>query len=152
VRTSTDAEDGRVADLSLRRQASLRTVPRLKRRSHVVRARFKAAAAVVLTLCASARAADPASLYGKWIEKFANGNGMVTEFTPATLSYYPVDAAGRATEAARQNEVTYVDLDKETVRINLQGGGAVSVRLKDAQNIVLDYGGAGIHRLVRLAP
>jgi len=110
------------------------------------------AATVLLLLTASVRAADPGSLFGKWIEKFANGSGMVTEFTAGTLSYYPVDAAGKPTEAARQNEVTYLDLDKETIRVNLQGGGAISVLIKDTKNIVLDYGGTGTHRLVRLAP
>jgi hypothetical protein len=111
-----------------------------------------AAAAVVLTLWAPAWAADPAVLYGRWIEKFANGNGMVTEFAAATLSYYPVDAAGKPTEAARQNEVAYIDLDKETVRVNLQGGGAISILVTDTRHIVLDYGGGGTHRLVRIQP
>jgi hypothetical protein len=111
-----------------------------------------AALGTLLALAGQTLAADPAMLMGKWLEKFANGSGMVTEFTASTLSYYPVDAAGKPTEAARQNEITYLDLDKETVRINLQGGGSISVSVKDAKHIVLDYGGAGLHRLVRMGP
>jgi hypothetical protein len=107
---------------------------------------------VLLWLSGAAYAADPASLYGKWIEKFPNGNGMVTEFAASSISYYPVDAAGKATEAPRQNVVTYLDLDAGTIRINFQGGGGLVVLVKDAQTIVLDSAGAGAHRLVRMQP
>jgi hypothetical protein len=110
------------------------------------------AAALLMMSAALAWSADPGSLYGKWLERFSNGSGMVTEFTATTLSYYPVDAAGKPTEAARENDVTYLDLDAGTVRVNLQGGGALSVLIKDPKNIVLDDGGAVSHRLVRMSP
>jgi hypothetical protein len=98
----------------------------------------------------AAHAADPASLSGKWIEKFANGNGMVTEFSAAAIAYYPVDASGKATESPRENVATYRDLDPKTIRVELQGGGGILIRIQDKNTIQMDFPGMAAHRLVRL--
>jgi hypothetical protein len=97
-----------------------------------------------------ADAADPAMLYGKWIEVFPNGNGMVTEFTASSIAHYPVDAARGPTETARQDDVTYADVDAGTIRINFKGGGGLLVVIKDANTVMLDFPGMGAHRLVRM--
>ena len=60
-------------------------------------------AVAAFALAASAAQADqPAAIFGKWIEKYPNGNGMVTEFADASISSYPVDRDGRPLGAPRR--------------------------------------------------
>jgi hypothetical protein len=98
----------------------------------------------------AAHAAIPASVYGKWIERFPNGNGMVTEFTPAKVSSYPVDSAGNATASPTAIEVTYVDLGGPMVGVSFQGGGGAMVAEKTDDAITLDFPGVGAHELTRV--
>ena len=100
----------------------------------------------------AAEAAVPSSVYGKWIERFPDGNGMITEFTAAKVSSYPVDSSGRATAAPTAIAVTYVDLGGPMVGISFQGGGGAMVAEKTDDAITLDLPGVGAHELTRVKP
>jgi hypothetical protein len=110
----------------------------------------------VLALCATflyataAHAADPKLIFGVWIEKYRNGNGMVTEFTPQSMESYSVDAAGKRVKDVGKFSVSYRDLDPSTIGIDFQGGGGVMVLVKDHDAIVLDFPGMGAHPLKRV--
>ncbi|MBV9508993.1 MAG: hypothetical protein JO303_01775 [Caulobacteraceae bacterium] len=65
-------------------------------------------------VASSAFAADPTSIFGKWIEKLPNGNGMVTVLSASALSSYPVDATGKPDAAAYDMNVSYKDLGGPT--------------------------------------
>ena len=106
--------------------------------------------AIAGALAGAAQAAIPATVYGKWIERYADGAGMVTEFSAAQVSSYPVDSDGRATAAPTAMPVTYVDLGGPMVGVSFNsGGGAVAAKTGD-DAITLDFPGIGAHELTRL--
>jgi len=47
--------------------------------------------AVASVFASPADTAPPASIFGKWMERFPNGGGMVTEFSTSSIVYYPVN-------------------------------------------------------------
>jgi hypothetical protein len=100
-------------------------------------------------LAGTAHAAVPSTVFGKWIERFPNGNGMVTEFTAASISSYPVDSLGRATAAPTAMPVSYVDLGGEIVGVTFKGGGGAVVAKTGDDAITLDFPGIGAHELMR---
>jgi hypothetical protein len=113
---------------------------------------FKFAAfALSLTLISSrgAGAADINLLFGRWIEKFENGTGMVTEFTPTTISSVPMDASGNPAEAPTMMEVSYRDLG-DSIAIEFKGGGGLMALVKDRQTMLLIFPGMGSHQFSRL--
>jgi len=71
-------------------------------------------------------------LLDKWIERFPNGDGMVTKFTASAMVSYSVDSTGKSVAPVQPSAMSYRDLD--------------------AQTIVLDFPGTGSHRLVRVPP
>src|SRR5579883_209542 len=100
-----------------------------------------------------ATAADPNQIIGQWIERFANGNGIVTEFAADTISSRPVDAAGKSLPSSSlppPMKVTYKDLGHDAVGIDFGGGGGIMVFIKGPNTIVLDFPGMGAHLLTRL--
>jgi hypothetical protein len=99
-----------------------------------------------------AEAADPARLYGKWIERFANGNGMVTELTASSISSYTVDREGQPTSEPHPTKVSCKEVDAGTFLLDFGDGTGFLVHVQDDQTIVLDFPGMGAHRLVRLSP
>jgi hypothetical protein len=114
-------------------------------------------------LSAGASVAETANpLIGKWIEKFANGNAMVTEFTPTTISSTPMDAAGKPQGAPRKAEVSYRlvhsgrDLGQEYAidfkGTNGQPGGGILAYLKNSDSVILDFPGLAAHPMTRLKP
>jgi hypothetical protein len=98
----------------------------------------------------AAQAAVPASVFGRWIERFPNGDGMVTEFTGAAISSYPVDSEGKPTAAPTAMPVTYVDLGGPMLGVSFQGGGGAILAEKTANAITLDFPGIGAHELTRV--
>jgi hypothetical protein len=106
--------------------------------------------AIAGALAGAAQAAIPSSVYGKWIERFPDGNGMVTEFTPAQVSSYPVDSSGKATAAPTAMPVTYVDLGGPMVGVAFQGGGGAVAAATTADALTLDFPGVGAHELTRV--
>jgi hypothetical protein len=107
--------------------------------------------AILVGAVAAANAADPNLILGRWIEKFPNGTGMVTEFTARSLESYTVDATGQRAKDVGKFAVSYRSLDASTVGVDFQGSaGGVLVLVKDHDTIVLDFPGTGAHTLKRL--
>jgi hypothetical protein len=104
-------------------------------------------------LFASAAHADvPAAIFGKWIEKFPGGGGMVTEFADASISSYPVDRDGRPLGAPTRMPVTYDDLGGPMIGVSFEGGGGAIVARKSQDAITLDLPGVGAHELAKVKP
>jgi hypothetical protein len=101
-------------------------------------------------IASAAPAAVPASVFGRWIERFPSGDGMVTEFTGAAISSYPVDSEGKPTAAPTAMPVTYVDLGGAMLGVSFQGGGGAILAEKTADAITLDFPGIGAHELTRV--
>jgi hypothetical protein len=107
-------------------------------------------ATFAVALAGVAQAAIPSTVYGRWIERYADGAGMVTEFSAAQVSSYPVDSAGRATAAPTAIPVTYVDLGGPMVGVSFNSGGGAVAAKNGADSITLDFPGVGAHELTRL--
>ena len=111
------------------------------------------AVAISLAGVSPAKAADPATVMGKWIERFQNGKGMVSEFTPTSIAYYPVDETGKAMAEPKKTPVTYKDLGGDNIAVVFSqdgSGGSVLIYRKSADAITLDFPGVGAHDLTRL--
>jgi hypothetical protein len=109
-----------------------------------------AAAALLIWAVGAARAGDPNTIFGRWIEKFPNGAGMVTDFTLQSMQSYSVDPAGKRLKDVGKFAVSYRNLGRSTIAIDFQGGGGVMVLVKDRDTIILDFPGMGAHTLKRL--
>jgi hypothetical protein len=102
-------------------------------------------------LAGAANAAIPSTVFGKWIERHADGGGLVTEFSAAQISSYPVDSYGRATAAPTAVSVTYVDLGGPMVGVSFDGGGGAIAAKTGDDAITLDFPGIGAaHELMRV--
>jgi hypothetical protein len=100
----------------------------------------------------AAGAATPSTVFGKWIERYPDGNGLVTEFSAASISSYPVDQTGRATAEPTAMPVTYVDLGGPMLGVSFEGGGGAMVAEKGDDAMTLDFPGIGAHELTRVKP
>ena len=116
----------------------------------MIRTRIVLALVFASALAGAAQAAVPATVFGKWIERFPDGNGMVTEFTPAQVSSYPVDSLGKPTAAPTAMPVTYVDLGGQMVGVAFSGGGGAIAAERTTDAITLDFPGIGAHELTRV--
>jgi hypothetical protein len=116
----------------------------------VTRTRIVLGLVFASALAGACQAAIPSTVFGKWIERFPDGNGMVTEFTPAQVSSYPVDSFGKPTAAPTAMQVTYVDLGGPMVGVAFSGGGGAMVAEKTIDAITLDFPGIGAHELTRV--
>ena len=116
----------------------------------MTRTRFVLGLVFACALAGVSQAAIPSTVFGKWIERFPDGNGMVTEFTPAQVSSYPVDSFGKPTAAPTAMPVTYVDLGGPMVGVSFSGGGGAIAAEKTADAITLDFPGIGAHELTRV--
>ncbi len=117
----------------------------MKHVSHLI---FQAVVLSALTM--SANAAEPDAIFGRWIEKFPNGNGLVTEFSASQMVSYGVDYFGRRGRNVGQYYVTYKNLGPSTVSVEFQGGGGVMLAIKDSKTIMMDLPGMGAHLLKRM--
>jgi hypothetical protein len=117
--------------------------------THII-PRIVVGALLATALANASQAAVPSTVFGKWIERFPDGNGMVTEFTPAQVSSYPVDSLGKATAAPTAMPVTYVDLGGPMVGVAFSGGGGAIAAARTADAITLDFPGIGAHELTRV--
>jgi hypothetical protein len=114
-------------------------------------ARLVLGVAIAGALAGAAQAAIPSTVYGKWIERQADGGGLVTEFSAAQVSSYPVDSSGRATAAPAAVAVTYVDLGGPMVGVSFDGGGGAIAAKTGDDAITLDFPGIGApHALTRI--
>jgi hypothetical protein len=109
------------------------------------------AAIATLGLSVPAFAAEPSAIMGKWIERFANGKGMVTEFLPNAISSYPVDEAGKPRHEPQKLPVKYKDLGNQEFSITFGDGGGILLHLTSVDSATLDFPGVGAHNLTRLS-
>jgi hypothetical protein len=114
---------------------------------HVLQLAFLVIA--LFALPAPAHAADPATVYGGWIEKLPTGNSMVTEFTPTQMTSYRLDAAGNKDMEMPRFSVSYKDLSPTTIGVDFQGSGGVMLIIKDSKTLVMDFPGQGARTLTR---
>ena len=107
-----------------------------------------------LVVSGVARAADPSSVLGKWIERFPNGKGMVSEFGSDTIVSYPVDESGKPSEPVNKAAVSYEDLGGDLVGVQFSGASTSAIMLQrtDAESLTMDFPGVGAHKLTRLTP
>jgi hypothetical protein len=108
--------------------------------------------AAAVALGGAVHADQPAAIFGKWIEKFPDGNGMVTEFADASISSYPVDRDGRPSGEPTRMTVTYDDLGGPMIGVSFEGGGGAIVSRRSQDAITLDLPGVGAHELAKLKP
>jgi hypothetical protein len=86
-------------------------------------------------------AAEPKDILGNWIEKFANGRGMVVQFTAKNSTFFPVDEHGQRSGAPSSQDVTYENGDMDTVRGNSPGMDGIRLFVQDRDRLVMDYSG-----------
>jgi hypothetical protein len=97
--------------------------------------------------------ADPAQIFGKWIEEGPNGTEMVTEFTATAVSSYGLDQSGKRVGDTNRFAVTYKDVGPSTIQVNFQtGGGGILLHIQDKDTIVMEFPGAGTHTMTRDIP
>ena len=108
--------------------------------------------AAAIALGGAVHADQPAAIFGKWIEKFPDGNGMVTEFADASISSYPVDRDGHRLGEPTRMAVTYDDLGGPMIGVSFEGGGGAIVARRSQDAITLDLPGVGAHELAKLKP
>lgn len=106
----------------------------------------------LLALATPALAFEIEDLYGKWLEKHSKG-GMVTEFTPTTISFYPVDPSGKPLASASAPAAITYRHQGETIGIDFgPGQGGLLVLAQDHDTIMLDFPGVTARRLTRVQP
>ena len=103
-------------------------------------------------IAVSASAASPESIWGKWIQTFPKGGGMVTEFTQTSISSYPVDSAGKPLKTASTQNVTYRDLGQNIVGIDFSGGGGIMALKSGVDTLTMDFPGLAAFTIVKLKP
>ena len=84
---------------------------------------FISALALSLAFTAPADAADPSTIMGKWITRSPDGKALITEFSPTSMAYYPVDEAGKPLGEPKKTGATYKDLSGENIAVTVDGGG-----------------------------
>ena len=108
--------------------------------------------AAAVALAGAAHADQPAAIFGKWIERFPDGQGMVTEFADASISSYPVDRDGHQIGAPTRMQVTYNDLGGPMIGVSFSGGGGAIVARTSPEAITMDLPGVGAHELAKMKP
>ncbi len=108
--------------------------------------RFILAGLAALAFAGSAQAADPKGIYGLWVEMLPTGGGMVTEFTPTTISAWGVDADGKTISTPNTAAVSYRDLGP-AIGVDFQQGGGLLVQVKGPTDIILSFPDADSHEL-----
>ncbi|MBU3887498.1 hypothetical protein FM996_13695 [Methylosinus sporium] len=93
---------------------------------------------------------DTTELLGKWIHKGAKSD-MIVEFTPTSMSFYPVGPDRKPLAPPQPTSVTYRLLG-DTIGIDLGPGPGFIVLPHDHDTITLDIPGLFAHRLIRLRP
>jgi hypothetical protein len=101
---------------------------------------------------ASQANANPAQIYGRWVEEGSNGAEMVTEFTARSISSYGLDPSGNRVGKDNRSPVTYKDVDPSTVQVNFQTGGGLLVHIQDKDTITVDFPGMGSRMMTRDNP
>jgi hypothetical protein len=117
----------------------------------MIRGSFALAMAGVLVLAAPARAADPKTIMGYWIEQLPGGGGMVTVFTPGAITAFGVNAANERISTPISQAVSYRDLG-QTIGVDFAEGGGLLVAVHGPTSITLDFPDAAPHDLIPWRP
>jgi hypothetical protein len=107
--------------------------------------------ALGVCIASAAFAADPSSIMGKWVERFPNGAGMVTEFTPEAIAYASVDKTGQPEGSPKKTPATYKDLGGDLVGVQFPGsnGSGIMLQRTGPDSLTMDFPGMGMHKLTR---
>jgi hypothetical protein len=96
--------------------------------------------------------ANPAQIFGKWVETGPNGTEMVTEFTAKTASSYGLDQFGQRVGNSNRFPVTYKDIDPATIEVDTQTGDKILLHIRSADTIDMEFPGQGMHMMTRDNP
>jgi len=110
------------------------------------------AMALASSLALGPAAADPARIFGKWVETGPNGTEMVTEFTATSAWSYGLDQFGKRVGNSNRFPVTYKDVDPSTVEVDTSAGDKIILHIRSADTIDMEFPGAGMHMLTRDNP
>ncbi len=89
------------------------------------------------------------TLYGRWIERFPNGNAMeIGVSIPTTIENFVVTKDGRKRALGAPQSVSYGDLG-ETISIDFKGGGGFIVMFKSRNTLIMDFPGLAARILTR---
>ena len=97
-------------------------------------------------------AADPAQIFGKWVETGPNGTEMVTEFTATTASSYGLDQVGQRVGNGNRFPVTYKNLNPSTIEVDTSAGDKILLHILDPDTIDMEFPGVGKHMMTRDKP
>ena len=97
-------------------------------------------------------AADPARIFGRWVETGPNGTEMVTEFNARTILSYGLNQSGKRVGDGSRFPVTYKDLDPSTIEVDTRAGDKILLHLRDTNMIDMEFPGVGTHTLTRDNP
>jgi hypothetical protein len=106
----------------------------------------------VIGLAAVPAAANPAQVFGKWVEAGPNGTEMVTEFTPTTAWSYGLDESGKRIGNNARFPVTYKELNPSTIEVDSRAGDKILLHIHDPNTIDMEFPGVGTHTLTRDNP
>lgn len=96
--------------------------------------------------------ADPAQIFGKWVEEGPNGTEMVTEFTATTAWSYGLDQFGQRVGNNARFPVTYKDLNPSTIEVDSRTGDKIILHIRDKNTIDMEFPGVGMHMMTRDNP
>lgn len=97
-------------------------------------------------------AADPAQIFGKWVEEGPNNTEMVTEFTATSARSYGLDQFGQRVGNSNKFSVTYKNLNPSTIEVDTATGDKILLHIRDANTIDMEFPGVGMHLMTRDNP
>jgi hypothetical protein len=106
----------------------------------------------VVGLALGPAAANPAQVFGKWVEAGPNNTEMVTEFTATTASSYGLDQFGQRVGNTNRFSVTYKDLNPSTIEVDTSVGDKILLHILDPNTIDMEFPGVGKHLMTRDNP
>ena len=96
--------------------------------------------------------ANPAQIFGKWVEQGPNGTEMIAEFTPTTISSYGINQSGQRVGEGKRFPATYKDIDRSTIEVDVRTGDKIILHIRDADTIDMEFPGVGTHTMTRDNP
>jgi|HubBroStandDraft_2_1064218.scaffolds.fasta_scaffold185223_2 hypothetical protein len=97
-------------------------------------------------------AANPAQIFGKWVELGPNGTEMVAEFTATTAWSYGLDQFGQRVGNNSRFPVIYKDVNPSTIEVDTRSGDKILLHVIDADTIEMEFPGIGTHTMTRDTP
>jgi hypothetical protein len=97
-------------------------------------------------------AADPAQIFGKWVETGPNNTEMIAEFTATSARSYGLDQFGQRVGNSNRFSVTYKTLDPSTIEVDTPTGDRILLHIRDVNTIDMEFPGVGMHLMTRDNP